>query len=77
VHRSHGGHYDVYQGGESVDDVIQVELESSTGTPRSPTEWSFDPTDEPSFVPKRAIVAHKSPNTLNHNMLTKTAKFDG
>ena len=26
VHRSHGGHYDVYQGGES-DDVIQVELE--------------------------------------------------
>ena len=27
VHRSHGGHYDVYQGGESFDDVIQVELE--------------------------------------------------
>ena len=27
VHRSHGGHYDVYQGGKSFDDVIQVELE--------------------------------------------------
>ena len=27
VHRSHGGHYDVYQGGESFNDVIQVELE--------------------------------------------------
>jgi hypothetical protein len=27
VHRSHGGHYDVNQGGESFDDVIQVELE--------------------------------------------------
>jgi hypothetical protein len=27
VHRSHGGHYDVYQWGESFDDVIQVELE--------------------------------------------------
>ena len=27
VHRSHGGHYDVYQGGESFDDVIQVGLE--------------------------------------------------
>jgi hypothetical protein len=27
VHRGHGGHYDVYQGGESFDDVIQVELE--------------------------------------------------
>jgi hypothetical protein len=26
VHRSHGGHYDVYRG-ESFDDVIQVELE--------------------------------------------------
>jgi hypothetical protein len=38
VHRSHGGHYDVYQGGESFNDVIQVELEFSTGTPRRPTE---------------------------------------
>ena len=27
VHRSRGGHYDVYQGGQSFDDVIQVELE--------------------------------------------------
>jgi hypothetical protein len=26
-HRGHGGHYDVYQGSESFDDVIQVELE--------------------------------------------------
>jgi hypothetical protein len=27
AHRSRGGHYDVYQGGQSFDDVIQVELE--------------------------------------------------
>ena len=27
VHRSHGGHYDVYQGVQSFDDVIQIELE--------------------------------------------------
>jgi hypothetical protein len=27
VHRSHGGHCDVYQGGEGSDDMIQVELE--------------------------------------------------
>jgi hypothetical protein len=27
VHRSRGGHYDVYQGGQSFDDVIQAELE--------------------------------------------------
>ena len=27
VHRSRGGHYDGYQGGQSFDDVIQVELE--------------------------------------------------
>ena len=27
VHRSRGGHYDVYQGGKSFDDVVGVELE--------------------------------------------------
>jgi hypothetical protein len=27
VHRSRGGHYDVYKGGESFDDVVAVELE--------------------------------------------------
>jgi hypothetical protein len=27
VHRSRGGHYDVYQGDQSFDDVIQAELE--------------------------------------------------
>ena len=27
VHRSPGGHYDVYQGVQSFDDVIQIELE--------------------------------------------------
>jgi uncharacterized protein len=27
LHRSRGGHYDVYQGGESFDDVLGVELE--------------------------------------------------
>jgi dienelactone hydrolase len=27
LYRSHGGHYDVYQGGESFDDVMRVELE--------------------------------------------------
>lgn len=27
LHRSRGGHYDVYQGGESFDDVLRVELE--------------------------------------------------
>jgi pimeloyl-ACP methyl ester carboxylesterase len=27
VHRSRGGHYDVYQGGRSFDDVVAVELE--------------------------------------------------
>jgi pimeloyl-ACP methyl ester carboxylesterase len=27
VHRSRGGHYDVYQGGQSFDDVVAVELE--------------------------------------------------
>jgi dipeptidyl aminopeptidase/acylaminoacyl peptidase len=27
VHRSRGGHYDVYQGGESFDDVVAAELE--------------------------------------------------
>jgi uncharacterized protein len=27
VHRSRGGHYDVYQGGQSFDDVVGVELE--------------------------------------------------
>jgi hypothetical protein len=27
VHRSRGGHYDVYQWGQRFDDVIQVELE--------------------------------------------------
>ena len=77
VHRSHGGHYDVYQGGESFDDVIQVELEFLTGTQRRPTECSFDPTDQPSYVPKRAIAAHRSPNTLKHNMITKAAYFTG
>ena len=30
VHRSRGGHYDVYQGGQSFDDVIQVELHRHT-----------------------------------------------
>jgi hypothetical protein len=38
---------------------------------------SFDPTDQPSSVPKRAIAAHRSPNTLKHDMITKTAYFDG
>ena len=27
LHRSHGGHYDVYEGGKSFDDVLRVELE--------------------------------------------------
>ena len=27
LHRSHGGHYDVYEGGESFDDVLRVEIE--------------------------------------------------
>jgi fermentation-respiration switch protein FrsA (DUF1100 family) len=27
LHRSRGGHYDVYQGGQSFDDVLQVEVE--------------------------------------------------
>jgi hypothetical protein len=34
-----------------------------------------DPTDQPSYVPKRAIAAYRSPNTLTHNMITKTAYF--
>ena len=34
-----------------------------------------DPTDQPSYVPKRAIAAHRSPNTLKDNMITKTAYF--
>ncbi|HXO50493.1 MAG TPA: hypothetical protein VN888_05580, partial [Mycobacterium sp.] len=28
-----------------------------------------------SYVPKRAIAAHRSPNTLKHNMITKPAYF--
>jgi hypothetical protein len=27
LHRSGGGHYDVYEGGESFDDVLNVEVE--------------------------------------------------
>src|SRR6266851_1024298 len=27
LYRSRGGHYDVYQGGESFDDVLRIELE--------------------------------------------------
>src|SRR3954467_2253468 len=62
-------------GGQRFDDVIQVELEFLSGMPRRPTECSFDPTDQPSYVPKRAIAARRSPNTLKHNMITKTAHF--
>jgi hypothetical protein len=38
-------------------------------------DCSFDPTDQPPYVPKRAIAARRSPNTLKHNMITKTAYF--
>jgi hypothetical protein len=41
-------------------DVVQKD--GRFGTPRRPTECSFDPTDQPSYVPKRAIAAHRSPN---------------
>jgi hypothetical protein len=34
-----------------------------------------DPNDQPSYVPKSAIAAHRSPNTLKDNMITKTAYF--
>jgi uncharacterized protein len=27
LHRSRGGHYDVYEGGKSFDDVVRTELE--------------------------------------------------
>jgi hypothetical protein len=51
------GHYDVYQRGQSFDDVTKWSSNSSTGTPRRPTECSFGPTDQPPYVPKRAIAA--------------------
>ena len=76
VHRSHGGHYDLYQGGESFNDVIQVELEFlHRHAKKARLNVSFDPTDQPSYVTKRAIAAHRSPNTLKHNMITKIAYF--
>jgi hypothetical protein len=27
LYRSHGGHYDVYEGGDDYDDVVRVEVE--------------------------------------------------
>jgi len=66
VHRSHGGHYDVYQ----------VELEFlHRHAKKARLNVSFDPTDQPSYVTKRAIAVHRSPNTSKHNMITKKAYF--
>src|SRR6478735_7137895 len=71
-----GGHYDVYQGGESFNDVIQVELEFlHRHAKKARLNVSFDPTDQPSYVTKRAIAVHRSPNTSKHNMITKKAYF--
>ena len=67
-----GGHYDLYQGGESFNDVIQVELEFlHRHAKKARLNVWFDPTDQPSYVTKRAIAAHRSPNMLKHNMITK------
>ena len=64
----------LYQGGESFNDVIQVELEFlHRHAKKARLNVSFDPTDQPSYVTKRAIAAHRSPNMLKHNMITKIA----
>ena len=66
----------LYQGGESFNDVIQVELEFlHRHAKKARLDVSFDPADQPSYVTKRAIAAHRSPNTLKHNIITKIAYF--
>jgi uncharacterized protein len=40
LHRSRGGHYDVYEGGKSFDDVVRTELEFLHEHTAVPVAWS-------------------------------------